>query len=102
MRYILVEELESERKISDKISLPDFFFMIGYFVLSLAFSDLVHPKLTILYYAYNFFVSIILTRPSKNNPGKRIYESIFFILIKNRNVYKPISDESEGEEKDAL
>lgn len=99
---ILVEELETERKLSDKISVKDFFFLVCALAFSFITTDVVHPQLTLVYYLYNVLVAIFLTRPSLDNPGRRVYESIYYMLIKNRNVYKPVPDELEGDEKDAL
>lgn len=91
--YIIPQELKSQTKVSSKLKLyiSDFFFCIIYFMCFLVLDVFVDERLQYPYYAFNIFMALILTRQSIYNPPKRIYQSLIYMIVKDRTVYHPIS-----------
>lgn len=91
--YIIPQELKSQTKISSalKLYLTDFFFIIAYFVCFLILNIFVDERLHYPYYAFNLFMALLLTRQSIYNPPKRIYQSLLYLIAKDRTTYHPIS-----------
>ncbi len=95
MRYTTIKELKSPTKVNSFFYLFDLVFIIVYMVIASMLSDLVYPKLVILFYIYSFICSIMLVVHSPFNPKKRMYQSIYYFFIKSEDVYKPISNPKE-------
>ena len=99
---ILIKELKSPTKIGP-IYLKDLAFIGIYFLTFFFLRGFIASALLIPYLIYNVLVAIVLAMPSMWNPGKRMWQAIFFIIIKDRKIYKPISinersDDFEQEE----
>ncbi len=92
-RYIIPQELKSQTKVSStlKLYLTDFFFCIGYFICFLVLDVFVDDRLQYPYYIFNILMALLLTRQSVYNPPKRIYQSLIYMIVKDRTVYHPIS-----------
>ncbi len=52
-----------------------------------------HASLRIPFYAWNVLCALFLTAPSPWNPGKRIFETIFYALRRQPLVYHPEAGE---------
>ena len=90
-RLIIPQELKSPTKVSSKLYLSDFIFIIVYFMCFLILDVFVDSRLHVVYYIFNIFIALILTRKSIYNPPKRIYQTLLYMIIKDRTVYHPIS-----------
>ena len=90
-RLIIPQELKSPTKVSSKLYLSDFIFIIVYFMCFLVLDVFVDSRLHVVYYIFNIFIALILTRNSIYNPPKRIYQTLLYMIIKDRTVYHPIS-----------
>ncbi len=91
----IVQELNSPIKLNRWLYLFDLFFIMGFLAVCLFFSRLVHSSLTLPYGMFSLVVSILLTLRSPYNPQKRIFQTILFMVKKDRAVYRPISMEKE-------
>ena len=86
----LIKELKSSTKLGP-VYLKDISFIVVYFLTFFFLRGFIASSLLILYLVYNLIVAIILVMPSMWNPGKRMWQAILFIFIKDRKIYKPIS-----------
>lgn len=86
----LIKELKSAPKIG-KFYLLDIGFVLIYWLSFFCLRNLVATSMRIPYFIFNFVVAVILVMPSMWNPGKRMWQAIFFILTKDKSIYKPIS-----------
>lgn len=91
----IVQELNSPIKLNRWLYLFDLFFIMGFLAVCLFFSRFVHSSLTLPYGMFSLVVSILLTLRSPYNPQKRIFQTILFMVKKDRAVYRPISMEKE-------
>lgn len=96
-RHQIPQELKSQVQIWNMIYLQDFVFIIAFFMISSIFKSFVHDYLRNFYLIFNFFVAVILTSPSPFNKQKKIYHSIFYLIIKDTSVYHFISNKKENE-----
>lgn len=93
MRHFVPLDVKTRKKISAKIYLFDFVFLIAAATFALMTQDLVIPPLRIVYIGFVLLVGVYLTRPSNNNPDKRIYQSMWFFLRRPRTAYIPVETE---------
>lgn len=91
MQYTLIEELHTPTKVYKKLYLFDFCFVVLYCFIFIIFGqEHVHQALQIPFYIFNFIVALILTTHSPFNPQKRIFQSLLYVIRKDRAVYQPI------------
>lgn len=87
MTYILPKEISAETKITKNLFLFDLIFMglimLGAWVLS----SFVRENLRLIYYIITFVLALILRTKSKLNPKKRIFTSIYLMLVKDTKIY---------------
>ncbi|MGL4483769.1 MAG: DUF5592 family protein [Anaerovoracaceae bacterium] len=86
-RHIVPQEIRSQTKVIKGIYLFDLAFIISYYLFFSAFIANVHGSLTVLYHITNIIIPLILTRKSPFNSGKRIFQTIYFIIIADRSTY---------------
>lgn len=86
----LIKELKVKRKIKN-IYLSDLLFVAGYTLFGWILRDTVAVQMKIPFIIFNLIVAIILIMPSRWNPGKRMWQVMFFAVRKDRAVYKPIT-----------
>ena len=79
---IIPQELKSPTRVNKYMYLYDFVFIISYFLFFSMLGSGIHEVLKLPYYAYNLITAFLLTRSSRSNPQKRIYESIFYQIIR--------------------
>ena len=80
----IVQELNSPIKLNRWLYLFDLFFILGFLAVCLFFSRFVHSSLTLPYGIFSAVVSILLTLRSPYNPQKRIFQTILFMVKKDR------------------
>jgi hypothetical protein len=83
------EAIESSPKVGRSFYVFDFFFVFVYVAVSFSLKSLVHERLQIPYMIFSFLVAIFLTIKSTGNKKRRNFESIYFLLKKDINVYRP-------------
>ncbi len=90
-RYIMPEELKASINVYKRFSVGDLMFMVGWAFGTFVFTEigLVHELLTVPFWIFTLLVGLFLIFPSKQNPGKKQYQSIWIYLKKYRGVYKP-------------
>lgn len=86
----IIKELKVRRKIKN-IYISDLAFVGATTMFGWLFQNSVASAMRIPFIAFNFLVGIILVMPSKWNPGKKMWQVMFFAVRKNRAVYEPIS-----------
>ena len=97
MKYIITEQIESPVKVSKSIEFFDLMFFICYMAVSAAFSSLVADRLAVPFFIYSALMAIALTIKSPFNKNRRNFESIYFMLKRDKEVYKPIYNLEEME-----
>lgn len=82
-------EIKSETYFGKGIFLLDLAIVFGYWFIMSSFDGLIYDKLSFFYTAFNVIVAFILTRKSRKNPKKRLYESliIYFLSLKNNRFH---------------
>lgn len=92
------QEIKSETYFGKGIFLLDLAIIFGYWFLMSSFDNLIYDKISIFYTAFNVLIAFILTRKSRKNPKKRLYESliIYFLSLKN-NKYHMTGRGTHGE-----
>ena len=80
--FIIPEEVNSEVRLIKGLYLFDIVFIFGFYFVGDMFQDLIHPLFQIPYMVFLVLFSLYLTRPSRENPGKRKYFSFLYKLIK--------------------
>lgn len=90
MRFTTVQELKSQPKLLSWLYAKDLLMIAGFVCVMSVFQGLVHPACQTAYFIWNIFVGLALALPSPFNVKMHIYESLVFIVKKDRFVYKPI------------
>lgn len=83
--FIIPEEINSEVMLVKGLYFLDLAVMAGCYMFFDLFRDLVHPLLQIPYLIFSILIGFLITRKSKDNPGKRVIFSIMYRLIKPFN-----------------
>lgn len=81
--------LKTETSVGANTKGFDILFMIGWIVISFFLSPFVDKRLYIPYGIFTTSIAFYLTRKSKLNKGRRNFESIYFLLTKDKFVYRP-------------
>lgn len=81
------QEIKSATMLGKHIYFFDVAVIAGYWMVMSTFEDAIHPKIQLAYTLFNVLVAFIMTRPSWTNPEKRIFQSIYLWLIRDKNVY---------------
>lgn len=89
-KYYSAKEIKSQSKISWHIYAFDFFFLLIYGVAAYMMRSRVNSHLTILYGIFSGIVAIGLTLPSPYNHKRRMFQSIFLYLRKDKDTYHPV------------
>lgn len=92
---IMPEELVSERRMTRGIYIFDFFIIIAFGAFGYLTQMFVASSFQTIYVLGNVAIGFYLTRYSKLNPKKRIYQSIRFLLSRSREQYIPIAIENQ-------
>ena len=87
MKYTIPKEISSEMKFTKSLYLFDIASLVISLSLAYLFSSLVYKALIIPYYIFVLLGTIYLVSKSKANPGKRNFRSIYYAIIRKRNVF---------------
>lgn len=87
MMYILPKEISSETKISKNLFLFDLVFIGIVMLIAWILNSFVYEGIRILYYISCFIIALILRTKSKLNPKKRLFTSIYLMLVKDKKIY---------------
>lgn len=90
MKYIVVQDMKTETKVSKNIYLFDFFFLLVYAAVSLMFGSVVHAMLRVPFYLFSGVCGIFLTMKSSWNKKRRNWESLFLFIRRDKEVYHPL------------
>jgi hypothetical protein len=80
-------EIRSGLKLYKGIYFRDLCVVFFWWMFFDSYSPFVAPSLTMFYTIFNILMGMFLTFPSLTNPGRRNYETLLIILIKDRKVY---------------
>lgn len=89
--YIMPLELKSQTKLWWRFYVSDLFFIIGYVACFQILNVFVDERLRVFYILFNILMAVLLTLPSPYNKQKHIYQSLHYLIIKDRHVYHPIA-----------
>lgn len=99
MKYYIPKKAKEETMLVGSIAIQDMFFIAVYTtVIYFSTKELIYPPLEILYLIFNLLASVVLRIKTKWNPEKRVYQSLYYLLSKDRSVFVPITN-IESEEK---
>lgn len=98
MKYIVTKEIKSETKIIWNIYLQDGAFLLLWVVLMLKTKSNVHPSLGIPYIIFSLIIGIRLIFQSKENPGRRFYQTISIYLQRSLYTYGYFMEEKHEKE----
>lgn len=85
--FLIPKEISSENKLWKSIYIKDFIIILGTLFFAWITSSAIYDELIFLYYVFLFTLSLMFVRKSSTNPEKRIYQSIYILLIKNNSTY---------------
>ena len=88
--YTTTETIESKTRVIAGYEVFDLFFMFIYLGATYIFSGMVHPRLYAFYYIFSFLMAGFLTTKSALNKKRRNFESIYFLIIRSKDGFRPI------------
>lgn len=91
MKYFTPKEIKSTPKIWKFINFDIFMMLIVILGISMMFENLVYEPFVPFYYVFTVLTGLILFLPSKDNPKRRLYQSMLITLKKEQNemFFKP-------------
>lgn len=96
--YHIPRSISTELKISKWLYLTDLFILLGFLLFRQLTVHFVSNSLVFLYTLFLIVLAIFLiTRPSGNN-GKRMYQAIFFSVMRKKDTYVAIEKEKKESE----
>lgn len=97
--YQIPKQIKSEIKITSMLYLRDVAIFLFIMAVAYTFDSLVHLLLKVPYYIFVAGITIYFVLPSKANPGKRNYHTLYFAILRNRTKYYRMSlEQDEGVE----
>lgn len=106
--YTIAMEIKSETYFGKGLFLLDLVVIVGYWLLLSNLESLLHPSVRLPYTVFNILAAFLLTRKSRRNPGKRVYQSLLYRIwagrgqayaAKKERQYEEIHYEPEEEER---
>lgn len=99
---VVPKEIDSETKLNKFFSLKDLIFVLCGMFISYNFIELVYPAYRMFYTGYVAVICALCLIPSFGaNEGKKLYHTLYFLLIKRRVTYRSVDttiyDEKEGD-----
>lgn len=98
-QYLVVKTLKSGVKLSAKSKLyfNDIIFVLVCIFIGFNLEDYIYNPLFIPFMIFIVVFAVTLVSPSKFNPGKKYYQSIYLYFISVTSLYKPIKNLSQKE-----
>ncbi len=91
MIFHIPKEIASENKLWRSIFIKDFCIIISILIFTWITSASINSSYIVLYYVFMLSIAIILVQKNqKNNPNKRLYESIIILYKKSNRTYHSI------------
>lgn len=90
MKYLVTKDIDAPATVQLGIKVFDIFFVLAYSGIAFALKGVVHPVFQIPYILYSVCMAVFLTMPSRFNRRRRNYESLLFLLHKDKTIYRPI------------
>ncbi len=87
MAYVLPKEISASIKFTKNLYLYDFIFIAIFMCSAWGLDFLVYPPLKFFYYIFMAVMALYFRSKSSINPKKRKYQSIYYMLIRNRKSY---------------
>lgn len=87
----ITDGVESKVRVTANIEIFDFFFVLGAAGLAYMMRGFVHEKLQIPFFLFTVLLAVFLTARSTFNKKRRNFESLYFLIMKDESVYKPIA-----------
>ena len=87
MVYTLPKEIKSAMKITKSLYAYDLVFLVCFMCFAWLLDILVYKPLLVPYYIFMFIMGLYLRGNSLINPKKRNFQSIYYIVIRDRKSY---------------
>lgn len=94
--YLIPQEIKSETYFGKGVFLFDLVFVFLFYMIMSLFEEAIDERLRIVYTVFNVFIAFILTRKSSKNPGKRVYESLIFSYLHEKDGIQHNIESSKG------
>ena len=91
--FIIPKEISSENKLWRSIYIKDFVAILSTLFFAWITSASIYEALTFPYYIFLLTICIVLISKSKNNPGKRVWQSIYILFSKRNYTYHSLNHE---------
>lgn len=95
--YTVVKELKAPIKIFRNLFLFDVAFVLGFMMIAYLLKIFVQPIIQPTYFIFSVVMALILTSKPPKNPQKRVFNVIYYWIIKDRYTYHAISIAKEKE-----
>lgn len=90
MAYLIPKATKKERKLVAGITVLDAAVILGTSVPALALTESFGLFYRFAFTLLTLITALVMTRPSRDNPGRRRFTSYLYTLRRNRKVYKSI------------
>ena len=90
--YHITQELRAETKLFQRVPIyvKDLLIIVSIMAVIIMMKEFVTDIFRPIYYVVSFLISIVLVAPSSLNPKRRIYESVFLYLRRDKATYYPM------------
>ncbi len=97
-QYELPKELKAKNKAWKWLYVFDLFFVVAWMGVCLMAAPLVDVRLEIPFYIFNLILAIIFTAPSPVNAQKRIFQSVYYLVRRDKATYIPLKGRKQKNE----
>lgn len=96
-QYLVVKSLKSGIKLNatSKFYFSDIIFILACIFIGFNLQDFIYEPLYIPFMIYLVIFAVILVSPSKFNPGKKYYQSLYLFIIAVTSIYLPLQNETQ-------
>lgn len=98
--YLIPQEIKSETMFGKGIYMIDVAIILLIYYIMDFFKPLVHPLLQLPYLVFTLIIGIIVTRRLRANPDKRLCQSLYYYLCRDKRVYHRREADIAGKEID--
>ncbi len=85
--YNIPKEISSETKLSSRFYIFDLAMTLLSLMIAFSLQSLVYPPLLIPFYIFMAISTIYLVNKSMVNPKKRVYQSVYLALMRDKTTY---------------